>query len=739
MGGRNVHLRPDSVPPRADTRLDSWKEIASYLNRDIRTVQRWEKQEGLPVHRHVHGKQGSVYAFKAELDTWWNDGRRRLERQEPATAASPWRRGVVAAAAFLVLAAAGVSLWVLRRPRPIAFKERDWVLITNFDNRTGEPVLDGSLEYAFERELSNSSFVNVVPRQRVNDVLLLMKRPVDTRLDRKLGEEICLRDGGVRALLTGRAEKLDSTYILTTQLVDPVQDVTLASLSEEASGQTQILPAVRRLSSRVRETLGEKLQSIQVSERKLEQVTTPSLQALQLYTRAMAANEVELDPSGAAELLREALADDPDFASAHLSLALCLVNMGRPESDWRPHADRAYQLAARTSDRERYFILGLYHFFQGEYDQAIGAYQALLRIDPDSNGGLGGLIVAYTASGRWKEEVPYLVRFASLQPQNFSAQGMTALILAVGEKDLGAARPFLEQARTLAAAGAGRRDSQLWSWVELFPVYEHWLAGDIAGADQELTRVAENVERQGPKIEDPVSWYQNLALCYLTLGEARTAARWYKRMPDQNWREAGLACVAEARGDGQGLREHLTRVNFRIYESPTMLSLLIKAGMLSEADRDLRRLEEVGRLRNFLNLPRGELSLARGQVREAIPLLLQARGIWGPPESHAPLSLASESMAEAVERRGEWQKAVQVLEEAGQERAQTYSLVGLTGWEWICSQVQLVDLYRKLHRDRDAQKLANTLSKLLARADPDLPVLAHLRRTSIAAFAPKTK
>ena len=51
-------------------RLDSWKEIAAYLKRDVTTVQRWEKREGMPVHRHLHDKMGSVYAVRAELDAW---------------------------------------------------------------------------------------------------------------------------------------------------------------------------------------------------------------------------------------------------------------------------------------------------------------------------------------------------------------------------------------------------------------------------------------------------------------------------------------------------------------------------------------------------------------------------------------------------------------------------------------------------------------------------------------------
>src|SRR2546427_9777406 len=60
---------PPAISPLED-RLDSWKEIAAYLRRDVTTVQRWEKREGMPVRRHVHAKLGSVYAFRSELDAW---------------------------------------------------------------------------------------------------------------------------------------------------------------------------------------------------------------------------------------------------------------------------------------------------------------------------------------------------------------------------------------------------------------------------------------------------------------------------------------------------------------------------------------------------------------------------------------------------------------------------------------------------------------------------------------------
>jgi hypothetical protein len=84
------HLPPGTLPtvrPPED-RLDSWKEIAAYLSRDVTTVQRWEKREGMPVHRHLHDRMGSVYASRAELDAWVR-GRNLRIAQENGNDATP--------------------------------------------------------------------------------------------------------------------------------------------------------------------------------------------------------------------------------------------------------------------------------------------------------------------------------------------------------------------------------------------------------------------------------------------------------------------------------------------------------------------------------------------------------------------------------------------------------------------------------------------------------------------------
>ena len=75
---------PLDRPEKAELgRLDSWKEIAAYLRRDVTTVRRWEKREGLPVHRHKHDKLGSVHADVNEIDRWWQ---RRIQSGMVATA-----------------------------------------------------------------------------------------------------------------------------------------------------------------------------------------------------------------------------------------------------------------------------------------------------------------------------------------------------------------------------------------------------------------------------------------------------------------------------------------------------------------------------------------------------------------------------------------------------------------------------------------------------------------------------
>jgi Tol biopolymer transport system component len=108
---------------RLGGRLDSWKEIAAYLQRDVTTVQRWEKRERLPIHRHQHDRQGTVFAYQSELDAWL------ANRVRPADEAPRVRRAVrprawlglaiaIALLASAVAAVVSVSRQVVRNSVP---------------------------------------------------------------------------------------------------------------------------------------------------------------------------------------------------------------------------------------------------------------------------------------------------------------------------------------------------------------------------------------------------------------------------------------------------------------------------------------------------------------------------------------------------------------------------------------------------------------------------------------------
>jgi Tol biopolymer transport system component len=113
MGEPFAGTAPSMGPP--EDRLDSWKEIAGYLNRDVTTVQRWEKREGMPVHRHVHDRMSSVYASRAELDAWAR-GRNLRAAQENENDALP----LLAAATPQPAVSTSRSKWTLVLPLAVA-------------------------------------------------------------------------------------------------------------------------------------------------------------------------------------------------------------------------------------------------------------------------------------------------------------------------------------------------------------------------------------------------------------------------------------------------------------------------------------------------------------------------------------------------------------------------------------------------------------------------------------------
>lgn len=100
----NTLLQVEPLTSRAGERLESWKEIAAHLRRSVRTVKRWEKIEGLPVHRLAHSKAASVYAYRAELEGWWTARQPRLNGEAEPTLGKSLRLALVRRVPCLLVA-----------------------------------------------------------------------------------------------------------------------------------------------------------------------------------------------------------------------------------------------------------------------------------------------------------------------------------------------------------------------------------------------------------------------------------------------------------------------------------------------------------------------------------------------------------------------------------------------------------------------------------------------------------
>lgn len=346
--------------------------------------------------REYEEELSAVSVLIAEDD---NQGKGRT-----ATSAQLRKRRVYAAVALIALVGIALSgYWFFHRKPTLAFAGRDWILIADFDNFTGEKVFDAALRTALERELSLSSYVNLVPPGRIVDTLRLMRRQPDTRVTEETGREICLRDGEIRALLCGSIQQIGGTYTIALKLIDPADGVTLAVFDSQAQNRREVLPAMRRLSGELRQRLGEPLSSISKSTRPLEQVTTPSLEALAFYSKGVALMD-QFEWRQAETFFDQAVALDPEFASGYFFRGLSRYMRSE---DCLADYKRAAGLAGNASLRERLLIHGaVAGLYPGGLTESIDLYGSLLQQYPDDYWGHELLSWSYFLAGnlpRWSE------------------------------------------------------------------------------------------------------------------------------------------------------------------------------------------------------------------------------------------------------------------------------------------------------------------------------------------------
>jgi serine/threonine-protein kinase len=642
------------------------------------------------------------------------------------------RRSLAVAGIVVALVAAGAAGWWRGSQSPVPLGPRDWVMVTAAINRTSNSVLDGTVEYALQRELSQSPVVNVATRDRIIDVLRLMRKPPDAPLDPVTSREVALRDGEIRALVTGRVEEVGGAYGVSADVTSPSEGTLIASVSEPPVPAGELLRAIGRAAIAIRQQLGESLQTTEASRIELAKVTTPSLRALQLYSQVFGFLDGEggwLHNAAAAEQLsRAALAEDPDFAMGHLQLSEAIRVQNRP-AEALEHVKHALALSEHVTAVERLRIEGALAMQsqltrdpmeqQRWREHGIAKNKAILKLLPNDYSSLVVLTNLYAQVRR--PSVPLATRLSDLRPHSYEWAGR-AVTAALWAGDI-------ETARRYAARGAAQlvpvpplgNGALAPAWMRLFGALEAWLRNDVAAAMAVTDDVAGEFDAL-PDTTRPV-FAEQLAHLYQLLGRFDAAERFAGLIEAAPVRKLALLRIAMTRRDPQRLSDVLAREYPRPEDAAPFASAFVWSDQLAKA-RDavalLRKRPDGGN--TFAGFVEGQVALAEGRVDEAVDLI--ARHV---PPAPRGTHFNAEVLARALVARGEHARAIALLESFSYPRHQLVANPGPLPSDWLLMRDALARLYRDVGRIQEANELEAELRALVAVADDDHPVKRRLQ------------
>ena len=283
-------------------------------------------------------------------------------------------------AALFMIALLAVSGWWLFHPKVQLLTDKDTIVLADFSNTTGDDVFDGTLRQGLAVQLDQSPFLSLLSEERVKQTLRLMSQPADARITPEIALQLCQRTLST-AVLEGSIAKLGTQYVLGLRAVNCSTGDALAEDQVTADGKEQVLKSLEQAAARLRSKLGESLMTVEKFNAPVEEVTTPSLEALQAYSLGRTELIDKSDYLGAVQLFQRAIRLDPNFAMAYASLGLAYTE--HSEKDSTAYFQMAYDLRDRVSDRERFYIEAHYHeSVTGNLEKARQVYEVWEKTYP---------------------------------------------------------------------------------------------------------------------------------------------------------------------------------------------------------------------------------------------------------------------------------------------------------------------------------------------------------------------
>ena len=435
--------------------------------------------------------------------------------QAPTTSRRRLWKAILPAAGIIAIIVAAAYFYFHRAPK---LTSKDTIVLADFANSTGDAVFDGTLRQGLAAQLEQSPFISLVSDERIAQTLTLMAKPNDARLTPEIARDVCQRVAGA-ATIEGSIASLGSQYVLNVKAVNCRTGDLLAEEEVTADGKNQVLNALGKAASSLRGKLGESLASVQKYDVAPQNVTTPSLDALQAYALGVQTTDVANDYARGVPLFERAISLDPHFAMAYLELAESYQPLGE-FARCAENARRAYELRDRTSEREKLDISSFYELaFTGNLEAARTSYQLFSQTYPHDEDAPTYLWLVYTFMGDYQKAHAAALAAQEINPDS----GNNAVNLTYSDQWIGQ----FDQAKATVQESRSRKVDSPWFPLILYNL--DFLEHDDAGMQQQVAAATGK-----PGVDDQILFLQSETATYhgefakgrdLTLRAADSAQR----------------------------------------------------------------------------------------------------------------------------------------------------------------------------------------------------------------------
>ncbi len=541
-----------------------------------------------------------------------------------------WRKALMGGAVAFALLALFAGAWLGMRAAGIGpvgtlvargqLAERALVVLADFEAE--DPDLSSAATEALRVDLSQSGIIRLADPALIEEALERMGLDPSERLTAELASELAVREGA-GAVVSGKINRAGCGYVFSAQVISAGDGTVLTSQRESAADDGDVIPAIDRLSKKLRERIGDSYRSIR-SDPPLRRVTTSNLAALKLYSRA--AN----DDADQITLLEQAVALDSSFAMAWRALGIKYRNRLTNRARMIDAFTHAFEHRDRLTETERRKAASMYYMVVDfEPRLAAAEFEALLEADPEDYGTIINLGVLASAVGDHQRSAEFALRAVELDPDRDGPAYWNAITSLVNAERVDEAEAMADsavkvwgresaRARIMVLAAQGRLDEGEANFRAVLepgmrPGFRAWLALRLAQFAATRGRFAEAEEET------------RIRTAFLTQSEIST--EYYQTVVQAAWTDVVVRLRPEqAVARLREALEHYPLADLEPRDRPylELAEVFARAGSpetavgLVEDMRTQFEASDLKRVRSDLRRVEGEIALAEGRPEAAV-------------------------------------------------------------------------------------------------------------------------